>query len=157
MCPPNTWGKNRVCVSVQNSCATSLADSGCRRRRHLSRAEWNLAEARRQRGPPSSVPSTKLDVHTCYTSATRKKSGDGMCEERHRLVSEYVAAAKRLSGAVGKLQGLHWDAFTQAMGESEAARAECGKAREALLLHETDHEGCTGPLRRRAEARAACR
>ena len=105
---------------------------------------------------PSSVPSTKLDVLTCYTSATRKKSGDGMCEERHRLVSESVAAAKSLSRAAAKLRGLHWDAFTQALGESEAARTECGKAREALLQHETEHQGCTGPVRRLEDARAAC-
>lgn len=78
-----------------------------------------------------------------------------MCEERYRLVNGYVAAATVLSRAALNLRGLHWEELTQARTESDAARTECDRAREALLQHEIDHEGCAGPLRRRAEAQAA--
>jgi hypothetical protein len=79
-----------------------------------------------------------------------------MCEEKCRLVNEYVAAATALSRAALKLRGLHWEELTEARTESDAARTERDRARKALLRHETDHEGCAGPLSRRAEARAAC-
>jgi F0F1-type ATP synthase membrane subunit b/b' len=78
-----------------------------------------------------------------------------MCEERYRLISEYVAAAKALSRAALRLRGRRWEELTEARAESDAARTECNIAREALLRHEIDHEGCAGPLSRRAETRAA--
>jgi hypothetical protein len=78
-----------------------------------------------------------------------------MCEEKCRLVNEYVAAAMSLSRAAIKLRGLHWEELTQARMESDAARTLCDRAREALLRHETDHEGCSGPLSRRQEVLAA--
>jgi len=78
-----------------------------------------------------------------------------MCEEKCRLVNEYVAAATALSRAALKLRGLHREELTQARTESDAARTECNRAREALLRHEIDHEGCAGAVRRRAEALAA--
>jgi hypothetical protein len=78
-----------------------------------------------------------------------------MCKERHRLVNEYAAAARFLSRAARKLGALHGEEFTQALVGSEATRAQCDEAREALLSHETDHDGCSGPLKRRVESRAA--
>ncbi len=75
-----------------------------------------------------------------------------MCEERYRLVNEYVAAAKVLSRAALKRLALHGEEFVRARAESDAARTECDRARAALLRHEIDHEGCAGPLSRREEA-----
>jgi len=77
-----------------------------------------------------------------------------MCEERHRLVNEYAAAARSFVRAAAYLRRLHEKDLTEARVDFNAARTECDKAREALLRHETDHEGCTGPLRLRAEAHA---
>jgi hypothetical protein len=79
-----------------------------------------------------------------------------MCEERYRLVNQYAASAATLSKAAQKLRGLHGEEFSQARIEFGAARSECNIARESLLRHETDHEGCSEPQRHRAEARAAC-
>jgi hypothetical protein len=60
-----------------------------------------------------------------------------MCEEKCRLVNEYVAAAMSLSRAAIRLRGLHWEeALIQARTEYDAARIECNKTREALLWHE---------------------
>jgi len=79
-----------------------------------------------------------------------------MCEERYRLVNEYAASAAILSRAAQKLRGRHGEEFSQARTEFGAARIECNIAKESLLRHETDHDGCSGPQRHRAEARAAC-
>jgi hypothetical protein len=78
-----------------------------------------------------------------------------MCEERYRLVNEYVAAARSLARAAAHLRRLHGEELTQARIDSDAARTKCNETREALLGHETNHAGCAGPLRRRAEAHAA--
>ena len=78
-----------------------------------------------------------------------------MCEEKCRLVNEYVAAATALSKAAIKPRVIHWEERTQAQTEYDAASTQCNNAKEVLLRHETDHEGCAGPLSRREAATAA--
>ena len=79
-----------------------------------------------------------------------------MCEERYRLINEYAARATALSRAAQSLWGLRGEERSQARRDFGAARNECNSAREALLRHKTDHEGCTGPEIGREEVRAAC-
>jgi hypothetical protein len=77
-----------------------------------------------------------------------------MCEEKHRLVKEYAAAAKVFSKVAFKLQGLTGEELKNALEASEAARLECGNARDALLRHKTEHR-CNGPLMHSLKARVA--
>jgi hypothetical protein len=58
-----------------------------------------------------------------------------MCEERGRLVNEYVAAAHAFTKAALKLRLMTGEAFIDALAESEAAHLACDKAREALHRH----------------------
>ena len=78
-----------------------------------------------------------------------------MCKERCRLVSEYVAAAAPLSRVARKLHCLHWDELTEALLETEAARAVCDRAREALHRHTAEHQECVRSLGLQANAHTA--
>ncbi len=64
-----------------------------------------------------------------------------VCGEKNRLALEYAAAARSVTRAARKLQGLRGEEFKKALATSEAARAECDKARKALLWHKNEH-GC---------------
>jgi len=75
-----------------------------------------------------------------------------MCEERYRLVNEYAAAAQSLAHAAVPLRRLHGEALAQARIDFEVARTKCNKTKVALLRHETNHAGCSGPLSQRASA-----
>lgn len=70
-----------------------------------------------------------------------------MCEERYRLINEYVAAATFLSRAAIKLRGQHWEELTPARRAYAAARAECAMARTALQRHKINHGCCVGGLK----------
>ena len=78
-----------------------------------------------------------------------------MCEERYRLVNEYSAAARSLARAAAQLRGLYGEELTQTRIDYEAMHAKCNETKEELLRHETGHEGCYGPLSRRASASGA--
>lgn len=54
---------------------------------------------------------------------------------------EYPVAARSLSSAARKLQGLKGEEFKKARAKSAEARAECAKARRALRDHTSRH-GC---------------
>jgi len=78
-----------------------------------------------------------------------------MCEEKHRLVTEYQASAKSLAALAVKLRRRRDQELVTARAEFEAALAECVKRREALQRHKTDH-ACNEPLIKNAKTRAVC-
>jgi len=62
-----------------------------------------------------------------------------VCDEKVRLVSEYAATTERYAIAVGKLRVTTGKEFDKALIASEAARAECSKARRAIQEHRIQH------------------
>jgi len=64
-----------------------------------------------------------------------------VCAEKIRLVGNYAATTSALYQAVTELQLKTGSQFRKALASSEAARAECIKARRALRDHTFRH-GC---------------
>jgi hypothetical protein len=62
-----------------------------------------------------------------------------VCEEQLRLITEYAAITERLAIAVAKLRLATDEEFNKAMVASDAARAECSKARRAIQKHRAQH------------------
>jgi hypothetical protein len=63
-----------------------------------------------------------------------------VCIEKDRLRAEHAATVKRLRATLKKLNTSSKET-AEALLESNAARAECAKARRALVDHRTQH-GC---------------
>jgi len=62
-----------------------------------------------------------------------------VCAEKMRLLAKYVATTSALFVAMNAL-GLKTGAeFRKALAASKAARAQCAKARRALLNHKAQH------------------
>ncbi len=64
-----------------------------------------------------------------------------VCEEKVRLIGKYAASTSAVFTAVTQLQLKTGSQFRKALASSEAARAECVKARRALRDHTFRH-GC---------------
>jgi hypothetical protein len=65
-----------------------------------------------------------------------------VCEDRMRLITAYADATERYALAAAELRVTAGTEFGEARAASEAARAECARARRALLEHRAEH-GCS--------------
>jgi len=62
-----------------------------------------------------------------------------VCAEKMRLITAYAAITERFAIAVAKLRLTTTEEFNKAFAASEAARAECAKARRAMQKHRDQH------------------
>jgi hypothetical protein len=62
-----------------------------------------------------------------------------VCAEKTRLIAAYAAIIQRYATAVAKLRATTDQELPEALIASEAARAECSKARRAVQKHKAEH------------------
>ena len=58
-----------------------------------------------------------------------------VCKQKMRLITAYAATAEQYAGSVARLRTTGKKEYSTALAASEAARAECGKARREIQEH----------------------